>query len=520
MIRYLLLLYIFILAGCGGGGGGGGGASQAPAPLAAGSFWAVDFTSSSFYVVNASEIGQGNFCHVYLENGQTVSQSAINDIIAQFDNAIHPGDSAAFGDEPNPGIDGDPKIYILLLNVRDGFVPGVSTTLIAGYFDPTNEYALSTQNAHSNQKEILFLNINPAAKINPNGTGFFATIAHEFQHMIHWEQKTHQRGLNDDTWIDEAMAQISRTYCGYGPDYSSVFAYETDMNGNVNHSLVSFDETVGNYGMVYMWAQYFKDRFDQTSVAATTHPIFWNMLHNSFTGISEVNNSLASIASAKNFNSSFEDWAMANFFGNNNTIVVPTGNAAWSYTTIDTWGNHDGIPLPGLFLRQNQTSLQSLNQWSVGYYSYAPAPGNTTGSVTWTRNTSNTLASFINGNTAGATVTNPVTPGVSMQFTTIGYLIYMNPSSTSYLPAGSPVDTVAHTAISPIAALYTALPPTAAGTASIPVKEPRELLSAMNVDPTVRRLVQETGKPHRVYVDSWFREREKNLRAQGFRPPF
>jgi hypothetical protein len=514
MRRYLIFLYVFILAGCGSGGGGD---SPALVPLATGSFWAVDFTVNSYYVVNASEVGQGNFCHVYLESGQSVSQEAINAIIDQFDNAIHPGLTNAFGNEPDPGIDGDPKIYILLLNIRDGFTAGVSTSYIAGYFDPMNEYALSAQNSHSNQKEVLFLNINPAVRINPNGTNFFVTIAHELQHMIHWEQKTHQQGLHDDTWIDEAMAQVSRTYCGYGPDYASVFSYENDMNLDVNHSLVSFDETVGNYGMVYMWAQYIKDQFDQASLASTSHPVFWEMLHNPFTGISEVNNTLATIASTRNFSSSFEDWAMANFFGNRETIVEPTGNDAWSYTTIDTWGNHNGISLPGLFLRQNRATLQPLNQWSVGYYSYVPAPGNATGAVTWTRNASNTLAAFINE----TTVTYPVSPGVSYPFTTIGYLIYMNPSATSYLPAGSPVDTVTKTAMSPAVALSASLSPIPeAGSAPKPAKAPCEMLSAMNLDPTVRSLVRETGKPHGVHVDSWFKERERTLRAKGLRPPF
>jgi hypothetical protein len=45
--------------------------------------------------------------------------------------------------------------------------------------------------------------------------------------MIHWEQKTHLRGLFDDTWLDEAMSEVARTYCGLGPEYRDVFIYET-----------------------------------------------------------------------------------------------------------------------------------------------------------------------------------------------------------------------------------------------------------------------------------------------------
>jgi hypothetical protein len=42
----------------------------------------------------------------------------------------------------------------------------------------------------------------------------------------------------------------------------------------------------------------------------------------------------------------------------------------------------------------------------------------------------------------------------------------------------------------------------------------------MNSDPTVRRYAQETGRPFKVYVDSWFQRQEKELRAGGARPPF
>jgi hypothetical protein len=517
MKKFLLLLYVAVLFGCGGGGG-----SSTPTPLGEGSFWADDFTSSGFYVVNSTKVGEGNNCHIYLENGQSVTQTAIDKIISQFDSAIYPGDTSAFGAEPNPGIDGDPKIYILLLNVRDGFVSGKSASYIAGYFDSTNEYALTSQNAHSNQKEILFLNINPAARIDPTKVEFFATLAHEFQHMIHWERKTHQQGVADDTWLDEAMAQIARTYCGYGPDYAGVYDYENDPN----HSLINFDDSVGNYGMVYMWAQYFKDQFDPLAATNTNHTIFWEMLHNSSAGINEVNDALAAVKPSKNFTSAFRDWAVANYFGNGTTVTAPSTNPEWSYASansINTWpgtypfnNGEKNVTLPGLFPTANAPSLASLRPWSLGYYSYTPAYGATTGTVTWTRGTATTtVASFINGNPTS--VTFDVTSGASNPFATIGYLIYENPSSTSYTSSSS-VDNIAHTAIASAAAAMSAITSTTS-TPAVP-QSPSEVLTAMDASPAVRRYVQETGKPHRAFVDSWFREKEKALRAQGIRPPF
>jgi hypothetical protein len=518
MKKFLLLLYVSVLFGCGGGSGG----SSAPTPLGEGSFWAIDFakstsTSTVFYQTSATKVAEGAHCYIYVENDPsiTVTQATINEIITQFNSTIYPDDIAAFGTEPNPGIDSNPKIYILLLNVKDGFVSGKSTSYIAGYFDPRNEYALSSQNPNSNQKEILFMNINPTAHIDPTKVDFFAILAHEFQHMIHWEQKTHQRGVTDETWLDEAMAQVARTYCGYGPDYASVRDYENDPN----HSLVNFDETVGNYGMVYMWAQYFKDQFDPLASTNTNHTIFWEMLHNSSTGINEVNDTLATVKPSKNFTSAFRDWAMANLFGDGTNLAAPQGHPEWTYISINTWpGNYpNSVTLPGLFSTVNAPSLASLKPWSLCYYSYTPASGATTGTVTWTRGAASaTEASFINGNPP-ASVTFDVTSGASNPFATIGYLIYKNPSSTSYT-SSPPIDTVAHTAVTPVAAAMSSI--TSAASAPVAPQSPSEVLAAMDMSPAVRRYVQDTGKPHHAFVDSWFQEKEKALRAQGIRPPF
>jgi len=518
MKRYLLILYVALLFGCGGSGG----SSPAPTPLGTGSFWAVNFTTTGYYVLNAARVGEGVNCYVYLENGQTVSQSAINAIIAQFDSSIYQNENTNFGSEPNPGIDNDPKIYIVLLKVQDGFTQGTSTSFIAGYFDPRSEYPLSSQNPNSNQKEIFFMNINPATGVDPSGTEFFATIAHEFQHMIHWEQKTHLNGIVDDTWIDEAMAQVARTYCGYGPDYLSVLAYERDPN----HSLINFDETVGNYGMAYMWAQYVKDR--------VANNIFHTILHNKLSGMNSVNEALSTVGYSRNFSGTFRDWAVANYFGDGiTTVTVPPGHPEWSYLSINTWPgtvNSQNVNLPGLFLTANssnrsnlnqssinESSLTSLKPWSLSYYSYTPASGSTNGTVTWATNSSLTSASFINGNPAGTSATLNMTSNIAFPFQTIGYLINSF-TPTQPFPSPPPGDTVAHTAVTSVA---TSVPPiTTTAEVSMPPQTPSEVLAAMNANPVVRSYVQETGKPHRAYVDSWFKEKEKALRAQGIRPPF
>ena len=292
MRNFLVAVSLVVLSGCGGGGGSSA-PSASTSPLPAGKFWASDFTTASIssYQSTADKVAEGAHCYVYLEQGQSVPQADIDRIRNEFDKHIYPAMVTGFGNEPNPGIDNDPKIIILLLAVKDG--SETSNSYVAGYFDPANEYAQTGQNPHSNQKEILYMNIKPGIGIVPTSNDFFTVIAHEFQHMIHWEQKTHLRNLLDDVWLDEAMATVARTYCGYGPDYGLVLTYEFAPF----HSLVDWDGTALNYGVVYMWSQYFKDRIGSS--------IFFQMLHNNQIGISSVNAALAAAGYSQKFHRGF-----------------------------------------------------------------------------------------------------------------------------------------------------------------------------------------------------------------------
>jgi hypothetical protein len=262
--------------------------------------------------------------------------------------------------------------------------------------------------------------------------------------------------------------------------------------------------------------------------------IFYTMLHNNFTGMSSVDDALKSINYGKDFTATFQDWAMANYFGNGTTISAPANNPEWSYISINTWpgtNNNQNIILPGLLLTINSTNLTSINQssinstslsslkpWSLGYYSYTPAQGASSGTVTWRPGTSITNASFINGNpTAISPYTLNMLPNTFYQFQNTGYLINSFTPPPPF-PSSATGDTVIHTAIVPVAAVKIAVA-AATAKAAAPHK-PSEVLEAMNANPAVSRHVQETGKPYRAYVDFWFKEKEKALRAQGIRPPF
>ncbi len=83
-----------------------------------------------------------------------------------------------------------------------GNIPGVG-----GYYAASNEYS---QFAHeySNRREMFLINLNA---LQPGSERFDGLLAHEFQHMIHWNQDP-----NEDSWLNEGLSELAWYLNGYG----------------------------------------------------------------------------------------------------------------------------------------------------------------------------------------------------------------------------------------------------------------------------------------------------------------
>lgn len=472
-------------------------------------FWAYNFDSDSDYFISATKAGEGNHCIVYLEQGRSVGQDTIDSIISQFDNAIYPQETSAFGSEPNPGIDGNAKIFILLLDIKDGYTP--SSGYIAGYFDPLNEYDISIS-FNSNQKEVFYMDINPGA---PGDSQFLRTLAHEFQHMINWQQKTNLLGVHEDTWLDEAMSEIAPVVCGYGPDYEEVYGYELLPWD----SLVGWNDTLNDYNTVYMWAQYMKDRV--TNIDGNGHGVFWNIDHTGNVGINAVNSALSTVGYGKDFPGVFRDWSIANYLG----LTTISGHQEWSYSTIHTEAGYPiggGFTLPGLPVSDvyhiNAPTVGGLYMWGLDYFKFTKTGQ---GTVTWTKTNSTDEAAFID--TSNNTVSFNMISGTPYSYTNTGILIARNPTNigkftvngggtmvfTSIVSAGLLV-AGDKTGISQYFGKSYINSELAGGSAAR--LTPKVILSRIASDPVAKAISDKTGRPISICVNHFFREREKVLR--------
>ena len=400
------MVCILSLAGCGGGGGD----SKAPPPDGGVNFWAINTKTDTMYSLKADLIGEGEHCYIYLErNGRKTSAPDVPSIIHQFDNVIYPKLRAAYGEEPD--VDNDPKVYLLLLDIIDDWNGTTVQAYYAGYFFSMDQ---DTSWHYSNKRDIIYLDIypgnpNPLSDINRFNT-FRSCMAHEFQHMIYWH-KTGGVSIND-TWLNEAMSELASFYAFDEPSWSRVASFVSyDPTYNItrhsdsltdwgpNNNLIA---TLADYDVVYMWAQYIADRFDNKVL---DHYAFRSILDNTATsgrGKVSVQSYLDSLNQGLTFASVFRDWANAVFFGNNDGgNPVSTDCTLWTYKTINTWpGSYGGYSVHGLFNpaakydsigryinnyhgNLNNYGLRQLRPWSLGYYWKTSVP--TPGSVTWTQ---------------------------------------------------------------------------------------------------------------------------------------
>ncbi|MCB9419075.1 MAG: immune inhibitor A [Ardenticatenaceae bacterium] len=162
---------------------------------------------------------------------------------------IYETDTFYFGPESNPGIDGDPHVYVV--HASPLALCGSVNCGFAGYFTADNVLP-QTANPDSNQHEMFIMNSQQF------GTGFYLNVlGHEFRHMI---EDNHDRG--DADWHAEGSATLAEELLGYpdsGQQRGNAFLSNPDqqLNSWVDSAVAS---TLPYYGMGYVLNRYIFDR--------------------------------------------------------------------------------------------------------------------------------------------------------------------------------------------------------------------------------------------------------------------
>ena len=189
--------------------------------------------------------------YFWIADGAQFDPDDLERLALTFENRIYPDTREFFGSEANPGIDGDPHIYILYAN---GLGFG-----IAGYFssvDSVHPLVREDSNGH----EMFYFN---ASTVDLDEEFTYAVLAHEFQHMVNFTGD-----IDETTWVSEGLAELSAHINGFGTAVNHPL-YTDDPDRSLNDW--DPDDAGPNYGAASLFMYYFFDRFgeDLTQQMAT-----------------------------------------------------------------------------------------------------------------------------------------------------------------------------------------------------------------------------------------------------------
>jgi hypothetical protein len=200
-----------------------------------------------------------------------------------------------------------------------------------------------------------------------------STLAHEFQHMIHFYQKSILRTNNiTDTWIDEMLAEstedlIASKIKHIGPRGVPYTVGSAGNRGNINGrypsfnanntlSLTTWDNRLSDYAKVNAFGAYLLRNFGGAKV-------LHDIMHNNYTDEQAI---LAGVGqspngSGKTFDTLLKEWGIAVLLSDNDHLGV-----------LPTYNRGDYIP--------NSYNRSVYQLGSINFFNYAPQPRVTTAS--------------------------------------------------------------------------------------------------------------------------------------------
>jgi len=320
-----------------------------------------DFDASARTQMPATLVKSTNNLYFYIEKLWWDSQSRVKQLeilskleslSQEFDNKIYPTLTSAFGTEARPGIDKDNKIYVLFEDMD-------STE--GGYFREADGY-IKLQIPTSNEKEMLYLSLdyidNPQLKI------FFA---HEFTHLITFNQKNILLNAEEDTWLNEARAEYAPTLLGYNNIYQGSYLEKRvqDFSEKPTGSLIDWQGTKYDYGKINLFVHYLVDQYGMN--------ILKDSLHSSKVGIESITYALQKNVIKENFSQIFTNWTIA-------TLVNDCNYGSKYCYTNKNLEDFNLVPqINFLPLTGNTTLTMSDNakSWSVNWYKIIGGGGGT-----------------------------------------------------------------------------------------------------------------------------------------------
>lgn len=212
-----------------------------------GTFWVTNTDTIRNFQIEAEMVYSRPHVYFWIEQGVKYDLDDVQALVDSFEDDIYPTTRAFFGSEWSPGVDGDEHLYIL-------YARNLGAT-VAGYFSHVDELS-PLAHEYSNAHEMFYLSADTVDLAEPFA---YSVLAHEFQHMIHWNLDR-----NEQSWLNEGFSELSAYLNGYGiGGWDYAYANQPDL------ALTQWPSNSGtHYGQAFLYVTYFLDRFGSEATQA------------------------------------------------------------------------------------------------------------------------------------------------------------------------------------------------------------------------------------------------------------
>jgi hypothetical protein len=278
----------------------------APASISVGTKWnhiLVADANDSLWHVDTTCRKISDHAYFFIDDDDTAIMAPFLDTYGTAFDAIYHNNRAKFGEEND--VDGNGKVIVVFSDIiTDGML---------GYFWSVDKFSAADEPS-SNEGDIIYLTTDAEFQADVSDT-ILGTLAHEFQHMIYFDEHYDRNAAGSYAWLNEALSQAAEYYNGYLDNHLNwIGSFLLDYGSEL--SLTHW--TSDNYGFGAIFIRYLIDQFGDAAIK--------NMCSTGKIGINAVET-----ATGRDFNDIFVNFSRA-------VVMSGTGdseNSAYEFTTLD-----------------------------------------------------------------------------------------------------------------------------------------------------------------------------------------
>ncbi|HEX7394170.1 MAG TPA: hypothetical protein VF313_04510 [Anaerolineaceae bacterium] len=264
-------------------------------------FWVFNDDTSAHFKVNTTLAYITDHVYLWVQDGINITPDAAKQLGDIFESKIYPTVRAFFGSEWTPGVDNDPHLYIVDVRGLSGH---------AGAYFSSEDEINPVIDPYSNGHELFVVNAQYYPTLNSD---VYGVLAHEFQHMIEYNQHRDMVG-----WMNEGFSVLATYINGYGTGgYDQNFIPQPDLQ--LNDFPNDPNNLVPHYGASFMFLDYFLSRFGEQATQ--------QLAKDPADGLDAVDATLKQTGARDGLTAQpikaddvFADWAVANYLGDSSLV--------------------------------------------------------------------------------------------------------------------------------------------------------------------------------------------------------